>query len=578
MKNNLKKCLALLLSVVMVLAMAVAVFADPANNNGANSNNAGKTTVAITEDNKSKTTGTLTVSGATENATYTAYKLFSATVGNGDTYTWTVESAWSSAVGSETPETIAAKDASGLKAFAATLATEANLTEKTGTTITTSSTSIGLGYYLVVESNTNGLEKSQPILVAIPQVQNNAWAYDIAITPKSSSTNFEKKIAENGSLVDINTKNIGDYVDYRLVADIPTYEDSAYTDAARTVTFKITDNMSKELTWGSKSAISVYVVDTTTDEGTIAGLTNLAPLSADNNYTVTPPDENVKGGTFTVDFTKSFLSTNKGKKVVVAFSAILNEDAVIGSATSANNVIDNYSESGDNKVKDAYYNGKGNPNGATLEFSNSYYAGGETDKIKDIVTTFTFDLKAEKVDADNETLKLGGAEFTVYTDASCTEDKKYSNTSTGFANPLITANATDSNTGAVLGQVTAVGFDEGTYYLKETKAPKGYQQYDGVIKVQIIAGKNNDSGEYNGTFTYTIDLGSYNTNASVWEEAADNTQLKNETIVTVKDKKGLTLPGTGGIGTTLFTFGGLALVILAAVLFIVYTKKQKKQS
>lgn len=546
MKKSFKRFLALLLAVIMMMAMWATVFAATPNN-GANENG-GKTTVAVTENGR--TQGTLNVNTPTEGATYTAYKLFSATLGNGDTYTWQAEEVWKSALGAETAETIAAKDASELKILASTLASDDNLSGKTGTTVTASSTELNLGYYLVVETNTEGLEKSQPILVAIPQVQNNAWVYDISITPKSSTTGFDKKIAEDGTLVETNTKNIGEYVDYRLIADIPTYEESAYTDG-REMIFKITDRMSSQLTWGNESQITVYVADSTVLDESIASLTGLTEIVQTNNYTVTPPAENTKGGNFTVDFTKSFLRTNKGRKVIVAFSAMLNEDAVIGADS----------------------NGAGNPNDATLTYSNSYYAGGETDEIKGHVTTFTFDLKTEKVDADNTDTKLGGAEFTVYTDPSCTDAKKYFNTSEGFKNPLVTG---DGKNGTTLGQVTAKGFDEGTYYLKETKAPAGYQQYDGVIKVEIVAEKKGE--KHNGNFSYTIDLGSYNEQTNEWEPAAEKTELTNQSIVTVKDKKGLTLPGTGGIGSTIFTFGGIVLVVLAAVLFIAYTRKQKKQS
>jgi LPXTG-motif cell wall-anchored protein len=52
----------------------------------------------------------------------------------------------------------------------------------------------------------------------------------------------------------------------------------------------------------------------------------------------------------------------------------------------------------------------------------------------------------------------------------------------------------------------------------------------------------------------------------------------NSNIAQITNKKGISLPGTGGIGTTIFTFGGLALVLVAAVMFIVYIKKQKKQA
>ena len=47
---------------------------------------------------------------------------------------------------------------------------------------------------------------------------------------------------------------------------------------------------------------------------------------------------------------------------------------------------------------------------------------------------------------------------------------------------------------------------------------------------------------------------------------------------TIFNAKGLSLPGTGGMGTTLFTFGGLVLVLVAGIMFVVYIRRQKKQS
>ena len=113
------------------------------------------------------------------------------------------------------------------------------------------------------------------------------------------------------------------------------------------------------------------------------------------------------------------------------------------------------------------------------------------------------------------------------------------------------------------GNVTGTGFKEGTYYIKETKAPAGYKLYNGVITVTINALPEN--GPYDGSFNYKVIFG---------EDPKEQTL----TLVKVEDEKGLTLPGTGGIGTTLFTFGGIALILIAGVMFIVYTRKQKKQS
>lgn len=561
MKNNFKKCLALLLSVVMILAMSVSVFATD------NTTQGGKTNVAIAEN--APTTGSLTIKNKTTDATYSIYKVFSASQAeNAGTYTWTAEPAFEAVLGEKTAEDIAGMSADQLKTLATSLESAVTAPGSSIANCTDNLASLSLGYYLVVENGTMGLKKSQPILVALPQVQNNTWVYDITVSPKSSSTDFTKKIAENGNLVDTNTKKIGEYVDYRLWADIPTYTEASYEK--NNLTFQITDTMSNQLTWGSESAISVYVLESA-DNATIATLENKTPIGQDENYTVSPTKIDK---TFTVDFTNDFLKANKGKVVVVAFKAQLNESAIIGNAEGA----DLADSLGTGKSwKDDNYNQKGNPNAAKLTYTNDFDVTNNsgTDEIDDIVTTFTFDLEVKKIDKerddqDNE-VTLANAEFEVYTDAACTilytNSWKVEGTTQTFDGKL--------KTGAN-GTVTAKGFKDGTYYIKETKAPAGYKLYEGVIKVDIVADEENEN--YTGDFSYTVQLGSYDSDAKNWIAESNSEAKEDLTIVTVEDEKGLTLPGTGGIGTTIFTVGGLALVVLAGVLFIVYMKKQKRQA
>lgn len=197
MKNNFRKSvkrwLAFAMTAIMAFAMAATVMAENNNTTG------GSTTVAIADT--TLTTGTLTISSPAAGATYKVYKVFSATVKSGEsTYTWTEESAFSSALNGETAEAISGYNAARLKTLAETLenAVTSNMVVAAELTSTNNYTidTLDLGYYLVVESGTSGLEKSQSMLVAIPQVQSNAWVYNITLTPKSSSTDFTKKIAE----------------------------------------------------------------------------------------------------------------------------------------------------------------------------------------------------------------------------------------------------------------------------------------------------------------------------------------------------------------------------------------------
>ena len=130
----------------------------------------------------------------------------------------------------------------------------------------------------------------------------------------------------------------------------------------------------------------------------------------------------------------------------------------------------------------------------------------------------TYKIKAYKEDADNGA-KLAGATFTLY-DA----DK----------NVITTADSV-ANTGEAAFNVF---LPEGTYYVKETKQPDGYNLNSTEVEITL--------------------------NASTPDGIA---------TTTIKDTKAK-LPSTGGTGTLVFTIVGGSLVLLAAALFIVVMKKR----
>ena len=111
------------------------------------------------------------------------------------------------------------------------------------------------------------------------------------------------------------------------------------------------------------------------------------------------------------------------------------------------------------------------------------------------------------------------------------------------------------------GQIKVNGLAAGTYYLKETKAPDGYNQLENPVEMVIGAaiGVDTTTGEQELTaLSITVD-GKEGT-------ADTNTGTVTATII---NNKGVTLPSTGGIGTTIFYVIGGILVIGAAVVLIV---------
>lgn len=90
------------------------------------------------------------------------------------------------------------------------------------------------------------------------------------------------------------------------------------------------------------------------------------------------------------------------------------------------------------------------------------------------------------------------------------------------------------------------GIKEGTYYLKETKAPKGYNLLKDAIAI-------------------TID-----TNGKITINEGEVTQ------VDVQNNAGSLLPSTGGMGTTIFYIAGALLVLISGVVLIAKKRTDSK--
>lgn len=151
----------------------------------------------------------------------------------------------------------------------------------------------------------------------------------------------------------------------------------------------------------------------------------------------------------------------------------------------------------------------------------------------DTVTVYTYGIDIFKYDQADDQKGLDGAEFALYGE----DDVTVAGDSTVTVNP--DAEAIWTGASANGGHATIGGLDEGTYYLVETKAPDGYVKSDTPLKIVIPA-------DADGT-TYMVDVNFANT----------------------------LIPHTGGMGTTMFTLGGAAILAAAGVLFI-YSRKTRK--
>lgn len=166
----------------------------------------------------------------------------------------------------------------------------------------------------------------------------------------------------------------------------------------------------------------------------------------------------------------------------------------------------------------------GNINEVELEYSNDPHKD-TTEKTKDTKKVYTGAIKVIKYEAGHEENLLSGAKFKLKNN----ENKFYK-----FNNgkvTWVTEDQADEKETKQEGTVEFKGLENGTYYLMETEAPSGFNKLTEEVKV-IVDHKTQDK--------------------TVYQEAK------------VANNSGVELPGTGGMGTTLFAVlgGGIILISL----------------
>lgn len=392
----------------------------------------------------------------------------------------------------------------------------------TGTALSSGENTLANGYYLVVDTTAN-VGEGGAYNKALLQVVGN-----INITVKTDAPTLEKKVLEGNSYIDVADYSIGDAVPFRLIGSVP--------DMSRYDTYKYIfhDTLSPGLTL-NESSIKVYLASDNVGTSKTEITTGWA--------------KSVDGQSFTISFSdlKKVSDVSQGKYIIVEYTATLNQNAQVGLP--------------------------GNENKAKLEYSNKPDQSGTGDTAntgntpEDKVLVFTYELDTTKVDGENNATKLQGAEFKVKNEAG-----KWAivDTTTG----KVTGWAESEQGGSTLtsgadGLFKVIGLDEGTYYLKETKAPAGYNLLSGEITVVITA---TTASEWTGE-----QAGSALTKLEVTADGHAGTGDTSTGIagITIANNKGATLPETGGIGTTIFYVLGAALVIGAGVLLVTRRRMNK---
>ena len=400
-------------------------------------------------------------------------------------------------------------------------------TRKAVTTTANSTTisDLAYGYYLIVPEGATDTSKA----VASANAQSLAMLVTvdkdtaIAINMKSNYPTVEKKVA-NKNATDV---NVGDTVTYTLTSTVPDM--TGY----KKYTFKFHDTLSNGLTF--KGIQSVTVGDTTITAG-------------DGNDTYTLTED---GQSFTLEMNNFYASNSSadrvGKTITVTYTATLNEDAVVGMES--------------------------NTNRATVEYSNDPSSDGTGTSEPSIVDVHTFDFTIFKYYENNKTnVGLSGAEFELYkvNEAGTAAGTKVTVTKESDGTEVYRqdANGTDTIVSPANGKVQVKGLKAGIYYLRETKAPEGYNKLSHDIKIEITANYDESTGKLT---SYKVDS-TYN---GVTTTGTAISTKGTSPEVGVENKTGAELPSTGSKGALMLTVAGAALLI-AMVGSSIYSRKKKE--
>lgn len=492
----IKKMLAIMFAFMMVVGMGTKVNAEE-------------------NESTAAATGKITISNAVDGQTYSIYKVLELeSYDNGEgLYSYKPAADWNSFFDSTTDENTKKPKGAGSayitidsngyatwiaeindanKATFAKLALEYAKTkvinnngQKTAKGNTVIFDNLPLGYYLV--------DSSVGALCGLDTTNS-----EVTIQEKNGTPTVEKQVKENSTnkFGDSNTAYIGQTVEFK----------TTITAQAGAQNYVLHDKMDAGLTFTGNVSVSLKKNDSEREQ----------TLENNKDYVLETSDLG-ETCTFHIEFTNALYdSLSAGDQIIVSYSAILNENAVVGNA--------------------------GNKNDTWLKYGNG------TDTAHSSTTTKTYEIPVFKYTGNNK--PLAGAKFTLSKNSNGsdpielikvndkTKDLTYRVAKTG-EKPVATEITTPSN-----GKFVIQGLDADTYYLTETEAPKGYNKLASPITIVIA------------------------------EDGKVTSNGSEVTTVNVENKTGTLLPSTGGMGTTIIYMAGAILVIASGIVLV--SKKKSK--
>ncbi len=380
-------------------------------------------------------------------------------------------------------------------------------------------TGLDSGYYMLVDSTNDNVKDSySKYLVEL------VGDCDVTVDLKNDTPSVIKKVKENAKEVnfddekkteeflgtgynDVADYSEGDHVPFELIGTLPTNL-SDY----KTYKYIYHDTLSSGLDFDANSLSITSNGKDIKDQFKITY----------ENHQLTIACEDIKA----VDGIKG------GSVIMVKYTATLNPQAVVGQ--------------------------KGNENTVTLEYSNDPTKKGEGKTgttPKDSVIVYTYELDVNKIDSATKKA-LPNAKFKLY--KMFGEKKEYAN-----LNDNKVSSWNETGTEIVSGSdglFKVSGLDDGTYYLEEVEAPKGYKVLNAPVKFVITANTRNDQ-EWDGDPTNGITKLSISIN----DKTQDGDVVNGIVTTTVENTSSIQLPSTGSAGTVALLIGGLFSIATAII-------------
>lgn len=442
--------------------------------------------------------------------------------------------------------------------------TAMDLTDSTGMT---SDSEMELGLYLVVETKVpaNVHTTTDPFFVSLPMTDETGdeWFYDVNVYPKNQTETeqVDKLVKQHddtdASYQDIATGSIGDQMDYTFVSKLPKI-----TDQATYLTqYQFADTIQEGLTYNKD--FTIYIYGNRTDAEANATSAAISTWQqGQGNFTVTYANEDKNA---TIALTEAGLAAiNPAYSeyyMVVSYSCVINNDAVLGDAS--------------------------NPNDVTLSYSRTNTADIET--VTDTAKVFSYGIDLTKTfsgqegNAENVQFVLQNQTNGHYITAVAASAGVYNVTDNNKSSDE--ANATKFSPNAD-GSLIINGLEADTYVLTEIHTDAGFSLLKEPMTIVINQTIDEIIPSINTLYDSTTadtpvvinngDRASATVDGSAATMISDDASTNAYVDMTVINTPTFVLPQTGGNGTLIFTLAGCGIA-LAAFAFVMVRRNNKSE-